>query len=105
MSREREDIYRQLAHIYRDLADSLSSISMEGHATGATNCADRGDILHHSDLIIREHDRNEAGVRAHGRPHGCWIDASRSVRGQVSDREALFFEPLARVEHRLVLGS
>src|SRR5882757_557460 len=60
---EREDIDRQCADIEGDLAHRLSGIRVENDASLAANSADRGDILHHSDLIIREHDGNQGRVR------------------------------------------
>ena len=87
-----------------DLARGLRRIDMENHPIAAANIAQRGQVLHHANLIIDQHHRSQNGVRANRSQKGIKVEQAVFKRGQIGDFKPVAFELAAGVEHGLVFG-
>src|SRR6185312_7490656 len=79
------EVQRQCMNVERYLADRLRSVRVKQNAAGTAECADRGDILDHSDLVVDEHDGYERGVGAQRRGHRVRIDPAGAVGRDQAD--------------------
>ena len=78
---------------------------MEENALLLADGADLRDRLHGPDLVVREHDRDQDRLLGDRVPNLLRGDAAVLIDVEVRDAEALSLQPLAGVEHRLVLGA
>ena len=58
--------------------------------------------MNRSDLVVREHQRDEDRLIPKGGPDLIGFDLAESIRREVRRLETFFLELLARIEHRLV---
>jgi hypothetical protein len=78
---------------------------VQGDAALAAQCADRGQVLQHADLVVRVHDRGQHGVGTQRRGEGRRLDQPGAAGREIGDAEAFLLEALAGVEHGFVLGA
>ena len=88
----------------RDLAHRLHAIGVEDHAALMAEGADLADGLDDADLVVRVHDRDQDGLVSHRGLQILERDQPVGLDGQVGDPVAGLLQPLAGIEHRLVLG-
>ena len=87
----------------RNVADGLDRVGVEEDACFAADRADLTDWLDGADLVVRVHDRDQAGLGRDRFPDLLGRDQAVLVDVQIGHGEALFFELLQRVEHGVVL--
>ena len=100
----RRDVDVVLNHVERHLADSLHRIAVKQHAALVAQRADLANGLQHANLVVRRHDRDENRLVVHRALQVVEIDAAVLLHRQIGHAEAMLLQPLAAVEHRLVLG-
>ncbi len=91
-------------HIHRDLADRLHGIRVEENALFMAELANRGDRIDGADLIVGVHDADKDRLvrdRLRNIVHG---HQAVRLNGQIRDLIAALLQPLAGVQHGLVLG-
>ena len=66
--------------------------------------ADLADRLQHADLVVGGHDGDQDRLVIHGALQIVEIDAAVLLHRQIGHAEAVLLQPLAGVEHGLVLG-
>ena len=103
--RDRDEVERERVHIERHLARGLGAIAVQGDTALAAQCADRGEVLQHTDLVVRVHDRGQHGVGTQRRRERRRLDQPGAVGREIGDAEAFLLEALAGIEHGLVLGA
>src|SRR5258708_6874612 len=103
--RDRHQVDILFSHIDRNLADSLRGVGVEDDAAFATQLANLGERLQHPDLVVRGHDRHQDRLVVHGALQVFEIDQAIFLHRHIGDAIAIFFQALAGVEHRLVLGD
>ena len=91
--------------VKRHLAQRLHRVRVEEHAAFAAEPPDLFNGLEHTGFIVGRHDADQ------NRPIGecvfelIKIDEAVTADGQVGYPAAAFFQVLAAIEHRLVLGD
>ena len=103
--RDRRQIDVVLNHVERNLADRLHRVGVEQHAALMAQRADFADRLQHANLVVGGHDRDQDRLVIHGALQVVEIDPAILLHRQIGDAEAVLLQPLAGVEHRLVLGG
>ncbi len=104
MAGERQHIDVVLLHIDRNLAHSLHRVGVEDDALLVAELADLGDRLNHADLVVRIHDRDQDRLVVDGALQVFEIDQPIRLHRQIGHAVALLLQPLAGIEHSLVLG-
>ena len=67
--------------------------------------ADLGDRLHHADLVVGKHDRDQDGLVVDGSLQVFEVDQAVCLHRQIGDAIAVFLQALAGIEDRFVLGD
>ena len=94
-----------LVHVDRNLADCLGSVGVEDHAALATELPDFRDRLYYTNFVVGGHDRHQDGLVIHDALEFFEIDQAVFLDRHVGDAVAVLLQPLASVEHGLVLGD
>src|SRR5262249_17478236 len=89
------DLVRREAHqvdiervdVDGQLADGLGGVAMKQHAARFADASDVGDGLDDADLVVGEHDRDEARVVAKGVGDFSWIEPTGSRAAELLDGE------------------
>ena len=101
---DRHQIDVVVDHVHRNLADRLRAVGMKQHAAFAGDLADLANRLQHADFVIGVHDADQDRfVRDRGLQL-IQIHQAVLLHRQIRHPRAVFFQPLAGVENRLVLG-
>ena len=95
--REGEEVDAQLAHVERDLPESLSGVGVKGDAVFAAQSSNLSERLEDPYFVICRHDRHQGGVRADRAPQVVQIDEALLVYPEQGDFEAARFELSDRV--------
>ncbi len=103
--RDRGQIDLELVHVERHLPDHLHGVGVEQHALLFRDRANRRERLDDADLVVGGHDRDEDGLGGDGVSQLVEVDEAVLLHRQIGDPVAVLLEPLARVDHRLVLGD
>jgi hypothetical protein len=91
-------------YVERNLAHGLHRVGMEEHAALMADFADFADGLQHADFVVGRHDADENGLVVDGALQVFEIDGAVGHHRQIRHTGAVFFQPLARIEHGFVLG-
>ena len=94
-----------LLHVNGHVAHSLHRVGVEQHPVLLADGADLRDGLKGADLIVGVHNGHQAGLLRDGGLQLLGPDNAVFVDRQVGDSEALLFQCLAGVQHRVVLES
>src|SRR5262249_52574603 len=94
----------QLVDVERYFADSLNGIGMKEHTAFLRDRADLRDRLDDANLVVGGHDRDEDGLVGDRVANVVDVYQSVFLDREIGYSTALFLEPLAGVDHRLVLG-
>ena len=86
------------------LPDALHGVDVEERAALLDDRADLVERVDDADLVVGEHDRHDHRLVGHRRATRLRVHAPVLLDGQVGHLEPVFLEPLAGVQHRLVLG-
>ena len=100
--RQAIDVHR--VHVDRNLAHGLHRIGVEDHVALVADLANLGDRLNYADLVVRKHDGDQDGLVVDGPLQVFEVDQAVRLHRQIGDAIAILFQPLAGIEHRLVLG-
>ncbi len=103
MGGKRHHIDVVLHHIARNLAEHLDPIRVKNDAALVAKRADLADRLHHADLVVGPHDRDQDRLVGHGSLQRFQRDQPVGLNRQVGHPVAGLLHPLAGVEHRFVL--
>ena len=98
--REHVDVF--VLDVDRDVADRLHRVGVEQDAVLFADRTDLGDGLDRTDLIVRVHDGHERRLVRDRSFQLFRDDDPVFMHVQISDREALFFQSRAGVEHGVV---
>ena len=101
---EAQQVDAHFLDVDRNLADGLHGVSVEEDALFLAKFADGLDRQQRADFVVGGHDRDKDRLVGHRFADLLGRDLAELVHGQVGDLEAVFFEALAGVERRLVLG-
>jgi hypothetical protein len=102
VGRDAQQVDPHLLDVDRHLADRLHGVGMEDDALLLAHPADVLDGLERADLVIRRHDRHEDRFVGDRSADLLGVHLPVLVHRQIRDLEALAFQPLARVDDRLV---
>ena len=86
------------------LPTDLHRVGVEQDPLLLRDRADLGDRLDDADLVVGRHDRDEDRLVGDRGLQLVEADAAVLLHRQIGDAVAVLLEPLARVDHRLVLG-
>ena len=92
-------------NVERHLAQRLHRIRMEKHATVAAEAADFFHGLNHAGFIVGRHDADQDCPVSKSIFELIKIDKAVIAYRQIGYMAADFFQMLAAIEHRLVLGN
>ncbi len=104
VGREAEQVDGLRAHVERGLAAGLGRVHMEEDALAAAQRADGVDVLHHADLVVHGHHRDQDGVGPDGGLQHFKVDEAVGQHIQVGHFKAHALQLTHGVEHGLVLG-
>ena len=104
VGREAEQVDAHVFDVDGNLAHSLDRVGVKEDALFLAQFADSLDRLNGADFVVRGHDRDEYRFVRHRGANLLGRHLAELVHGQIRDLEAIAFEPLAGVEHGLVLG-
>src|SRR6266567_2319600 len=105
VGRDGSQIEVLLDYVNWDFADSLSRVSVEDHTLLMTKLADFRDRLQHANFVVGSHDRDQNGLVIHRALQVIEIHQAVFLYWQVGHPISIFLQPLASIEHRLVLGD
>ena len=98
-----EHIHPQRLYIHQDMADSLYRVGMEPRPMRMRNGRQLRNGLDGTDLVIRQHDRDQRGILPDGFFQLGWVDQSICRYRQISDLKALLFQRPGAVQDRVML--
>ena len=93
-----------LIYIERHFTQRLYCVGMEQHATLTAKLANLFQGLQNTDLIVGRHNADQNGLVGECSFELVQINQSIRLYGKVGHLIAVFFQALAGIEHRLVLG-
>ena len=103
MAGEGEEIDAERLHVQGERAGGLHGIGVNGDTARAGEGGDRGERVDRADLVIGEHDADEAGVGAEGGGDHLGRHLAGAVHGDTGDGEALRRQFVGGVEDSVVL--
>ena len=92
-----------LLHVDVQVPGGLHRVRVEQHALFVAHPADLRDGQNGADLVVGVHDGHQTGVLPDGVRHLLRRDGTGAAHVQQRDLEALFFQLLQGVQHRVVL--
>src|SRR5260370_29608470 len=94
-----------LLHLHRDLADRLHAIHSQDDAVFLGALADLRHRIDHANLVVGGHDGDQNRLRRNRLPHVFGVNAPIALHRQISHLVSVLFQPLAGIEHSLVLNG
>ena len=101
---ERQEIDPKLVHVEGNLARSLRRVGVQEDAARLRDGANFSERLQYADLVVCRHHRDEDRAFGDRSLQLVEVDEALCVDPQPGHPAAFALEPLARVEHRFVLG-
>ena len=101
---QRQQIDRQLSKIDRNFADRLHRITVQQHATLATDTTELGNRVDRANLVVREHHGDERRRRLDRVTNLLRINTGTAINRQDRDLDPLPPQSLGDIEHRRMLG-
>ena len=102
VSRDGHQVDVHLVDVHGDLANGLSSVSVEEHLVTTAKLANLRKRLLDTDLVVDSHDRNKTSLRPDGLRQLVHVDQAVVLHGQVCDLEAFVLQMSAAVQDTLV---
>ena len=104
MAGEGHHVDAELFHIDGDGSKSLHRVTVKENLLFVANPGNLFDGLNRTDLIISHHNRNENGILTNGCSDILRIHPSQLIDIEISNVEALSFQPLHAVQNGMMLN-